>query len=158
MAQFRFPMQRLLDHRLQEERRRQRMVAELEAERRTLEHQMIERQRSIRGAKEHLREMLSGAGVRSERARSGSVDVTSARREMHASLAQEASLREAALRLAGVHRRLSEARASLLEATTARRAVELLRDRRYEQWRRAEAKAEGRLLDELGARSLEDGT
>jgi len=144
MARFRFPMQRLLDARLQEERRRQRLVAELEGQRRTIEAEISERQSAIRGGKRRLRAMLAGG----ER-----VDLRSARFEMNASLSSEGAAREAALRLAGVHERLEAARASLLEATTARRAVELLRDRRYEQWKSAQEKAEARLLDEIGSQT-----
>ena len=53
------------------------------------------------------------------------------------------------LQLAGVHRRLDLARAQLIEAAKRRRAMELLRDRRFAQFKAAENKAETAALDEL---------
>jgi flagellar export protein FliJ len=53
------------------------------------------------------------------------------------------------LEMAGVHRRLEAARAELIEAARRRRAVELLRERRFEQWSAEQEKAETVALDEL---------
>ncbi|MEM9560896.1 MAG: flagellar FliJ family protein, partial [Planctomycetota bacterium] len=55
----------------------------------------------------------------------------------------------AVVRLAGVYERLDRARLELLEAATARRAVELLRDRRLEAWKRDELRREQLVLDDL---------
>jgi flagellar export protein FliJ len=54
-----------------------------------------------------------------------------------------------ALELAGVHKRLELARQSLVEAARERRAIELLRERRFAQWMAALDKAEADMLDEL---------
>jgi flagellar export protein FliJ len=51
--------------------------------------------------------------------------------------------------LAGVHQRLDAARSELIEATRDRRAVELLRERRFEQWKAAIEKADDAAIDEL---------
>jgi flagellar export protein FliJ len=70
---------------------------------------------------------------------------------MHASSSMQI-LRDAqriVLELAGVHKRLEAARAELIEATKQRRAVELLRDRRFAEWRNAENKRETAAIDEL---------
>ena len=48
-----------------------------------------------------------------------------------------------------MNRRLDTARGRLIEATTRRRAIELLRDRRCARWKAALAKAETAALDEL---------
>jgi flagellar export protein FliJ len=53
------------------------------------------------------------------------------------------------LELAGVHRRLDSARIALIEAARRRRAVELLRQQRLEQWQAAQDKAETDAIDEL---------
>jgi flagellar protein FliJ len=44
---------------------------------------------------------------------------------------------------------MEAARAGLIEAAKARRAVELLRERRWEEWKFAQEKAETAALDEL---------
>jgi flagellar export protein FliJ len=53
------------------------------------------------------------------------------------------------LELAGVHRKLDVARAQLIESARQRRAVEILRERRYQQWQTEINKAEADALDEL---------
>ena len=57
--------------------------------------------------------------------------------------------RGAVVRLAGVHQRLDAARLALIKATAARRGVEVLRERRYEAWKREQDRAEAAALDEL---------
>ena len=57
------------------------------------------------------------------------------------------------LELAGVHQRLDAARAELRAAMQRRQAIELLRDRHFERWRKAQEKAETTALDELAARA-----
>ena len=53
-------------------------------------------------------------------------------------------------RMALVQRKVDEARAALQEAAIARKAIETLRDKRFEAWRQAEAKKEADALDEAG--------
>ena len=55
----------------------------------------------------------------------------------------------AVLRLKGVHDRLDAARLDLVGLTTKRRAIELLKEQRYEAWRRAVQKREQMELDEI---------
>ncbi len=52
-------------------------------------------------------------------------------------------------RLGEVIERLEEARAELVEASADRRAIELLRERRYELWRREQLRREQRELDDV---------
>jgi flagellar export protein FliJ len=53
------------------------------------------------------------------------------------------------LELAGLHRRLQEARCLLTDASVKRRAIELLRDRRFQEWRRNHVRREQAAQDEL---------
>jgi len=53
------------------------------------------------------------------------------------------------VRLAELLRELEKSRAELAEARKRRRAVELLKDKAFEEWRRAMAKREATELDEL---------
>jgi flagellar export protein FliJ len=59
--------------------------------------------------------------------------------------------RQKVLELAGLARIIAEARGRLIEAAQRRRAIELLRERRLEEWRQAADKRENDLLDELGS-------
>ena len=66
------------------------------------------------------------------------------------------------LELAGLLRRLESARAELLEAAKRRKAVELLKDRRFEEWRSDQNRRELAAVDELavmaaGRRGDKDG-
>jgi len=55
----------------------------------------------------------------------------------------------AVLVLAEVYRRIERARAELLEARTRAKAIDRLRDRRYDDWRRALSKRESAAVDDL---------
>ncbi len=147
MARFRFPLQRLLEHRLREEREKQHAVAECETERARIEDEIRRRQRSITAFKSDLRDSLAGGAT-------GRFDVTSVRLQANASLSMVFQTQQLAIQLAGVHRRLDAARAELLEKTTQRRAVELLRDRQFEEWRRDQLKREFRELDEIAMKGV----
>lgn len=142
MARFRFSLQQVLDQRFREERRKQRAVAALERERLELEEEIRSRQRQIVACKSDLRGMLGGAGP-------GRIDLRGVRHQMNASLGMATSTQPLAIRLAGVHQRLRSARQELMEAATARKAVEQLKNRRYEQWLAEERRREDTLLDEV---------
>jgi len=53
------------------------------------------------------------------------------------------------LELAGIHRRLETLREGLRAASRARRAVEILKERRFEAWRREQDRREQAELDEM---------
>lgn len=53
------------------------------------------------------------------------------------------------IQLAGVHQRLEASRLELVEATTRRKAVEVLKERRHEQWKSEEKRRENAASDEL---------
>lgn len=137
MAKFRFELQAVLDLRERVERDRQIVVAELEAQRVALEGVIRNCQDDLVQERATLRTMLQESDLRSARqqyAVAGRLTVRAQR---------------AVLELAGVHKRLEAARAALLEASRQRKAVELLRERRYDEWKQAREKAEAAALDEL---------
>ena len=70
------------------------------------------------------------------------------RAQAGASLHSEVMARRAAMELAGAYRRLELARVELMHAATARRAVELLREKQREEWRREQLHAEAAQVDE----------
>ena len=138
MPKFRFNLQPVLESRKMTEQKHQRIVAQFERQRMTLEDELRRRQAGISQGKSQLRDSLTGT-----------IDVQALR--MHASSSMQI-LREAqriVLELAGAHKRLEAARLELIEATRQRRAVELLRDRRFAEWKKAEEKRETAAIDEL---------
>ncbi len=120
------------------EREKQRAVAVLERERLDLEDAIRACHRAIEGEHAAARGRLVGV-----------LDLREIRQQGAAALRHAAEARRAALRLSGVHQRLGAARAELLDAARRRKAVELLRERRYEQWKLNESRREAGMLDEL---------
>lgn len=120
----------------------------IDRERVAIESQIRGFQRTIVGFKRDLRGALAGeAGA--EGAVGAPVTLVDVRLQASASLMMMGKAQVAVLKLAGVHKRLEAARAQLLEAARARKGVELLRERRYEQWKRELAKREAAELDDL---------
>lgn len=138
MARFRFQLQPVLDARLRAEDDRRRAVADLEMERRRLEDGLRRRQAAITGARDDVRAALVGT-VRPEDLRA----------QANASLAGMRDAQRTVLELAGLHRRLETARAALAEAARERRAIELVKERRYDAWRRDLERREQAALDEI---------
>jgi len=143
VARFAFKLEPVLRLREREERERQRAVAVLERERLRLETFIRECQRASRAERGVLRDAL---------AEGGRVDLWPVRMQAAAAGELTARAARAAVELAGVLKRIEAARAMLVEATKRRRALELLKERRHEEWRRCEAKAEFLLVDEIGTR------
>ena len=113
-------------------------VAGVERERLSLEESLRRQQQEISTARQSLRDSLIGT-----------LDAHMLRLHAASSLQQMRGAQRLVLELAGVHRRLETARAALVEASRARRAIELLRERRLAQWKAALNKAEDQALDEL---------
>lgn len=140
MARFRFELEPLLTQRRREERDRMKAVAEIERERVEIHEAAMRLALAQRDEREALRgELAVSAGV----------DLGRVRLQSNASLHGLRKTHELALQGAAVLKRLETARRALIEATTRRRAVELLRERRYEAWLAAERAKEARELDEL---------
>jgi flagellar protein FliJ len=137
MPRFRFKLQAVLDRREMVEQERQRAVAALERDRVRLEGVIRECQGSIEGEQGELR-----AGLRAG-------NFTAVRRQSAVAMHHEVAAQRAVLELAGVHQRLQIARAALLEAAKARRAVDLLRERHLEAWRSEHNRKEAAAVDEI---------
>jgi flagellar protein FliJ len=137
VARFRFELQAVLDHRQRQEREHQRAVAELERQRVAYENTIRACQDGLTQEREHMRSLLAVA------------DVRGARQQVAAASRLSAQAQRAVLELAGLHKRLDVARSALLEATKRRKAVELLKERRLEEWTRAQNKKESDAVDEI---------
>jgi len=116
----------------------QRIVAQVERERLALEEKLRGQQGRIAEGKRLLQKALLGP-----------VDAQTLRLHAMESIHLARTAQRLVIELAGAHRRLEAARAELIEATRRRRAVELLRERRFEQWNSAMQKAETAAIDEL---------
>ena len=138
MAKFRFELQAVLNARLRAEELQQRRVAELEASRRTLEDGLRARQARIGESRAQLRGRLMGA-----------IDPSMLRGQANASLVGMRDAQRVVLELAGIHRRLQSVMAELRAASRDRRAVEILKERRFEDWRREQDRREQAELDEI---------
>jgi flagellar protein FliJ len=137
MPRFRFELQAVLDHRQRQEREHQRIVADLERQRVALESTIRACQNGLSEERGHMRALLAAA------------DVRGARQQIAAASRLTAQAQRAVLELAGLHKRIEAARAVLLEATKRRKAVELLKERRLEEWSRAMNKKEADAIDEI---------
>jgi len=141
MTRFRFNLEQVLEQRRREEREAQTAFARVDRERIGLEDRLRGHQRSIIGFKRDLRAALTGGKIR----------FSDVRLQAGASLTVTAQAQADVLQLAGIHKRLEAERARLLEATRARKAVERLKERRYEQWKRAIDRKEAAELDDLAS-------
>lgn len=138
MARFRFKLEPLLKARRAAEETEQRRVARIERERLAIEERLRRQQHLIGAGKDELREHLTGS-LHMPRLRGQAASALRGMRQAH----------RLVLELAGVHHRLEAARSVLLEATKRRRALELLRERRYEQFLADQNRRETDALDEL---------
>jgi flagellar export protein FliJ len=138
MPRFIFHLQPVLNARLVAERERQRVVAALERRRIGLEEGLKRQQVKITAGREALRQGLVGL-----------IDAVSLRSHAASSMRMMRDAQRLAVELAQVYESIERARADLAEAATARRAMELLRDRRFAQWKRTQEKREAALLDDL---------
>ena len=137
MAKFRFQLRAVLEHRKMIEQQKQRAVAELQAQRLRLEGAIRQCELAIRQERTELKGLLTEA------------DIRGARWQAAAAIRLVATAQRTALELAGVLKRLEMARAELLEAAKRRKAVELLRDRRFEEWKQDQNRRELAAVDEL---------
>jgi len=159
MPKFRFELEAVLKARLAAERQKQLALARLEQERLQIEDYIRTCQRQIRAETQDLRDHLANereASIEQRRESwrgdtndGGGVDIRAVKLQASAALHQVGEAQRAVLQLAGVHTRIERARLELLEATTARKAVEALKERRFEAWREAQNKSEAAMLDEI---------
>ncbi|GAB4382836.1 MAG: hypothetical protein Kow0022_01260 [Phycisphaerales bacterium] len=138
MATFRFRLEPVLEQRRLAEEQEQRNVAMIERERIALEERIRAYARAIAQEQDDLRRQLAEGG-----------NLWAARLQANASLDLTNKANRAVLELAGVHKRLDGARLRLLQAMTARKALETLRDREEERFRQEQKRRESAAIDEL---------
>jgi flagellar FliJ protein len=138
MAKFRFELEPLLKARRMTEQSHQRAVAAIENERMKLEETLRDLQRRISAEKCGLQTELVGR-----------IEAHQLRLAAASTMQSMRKAQRIVLELAGVHRRLDTARAQLIEATKQRRAVEILREKRFEEWKSRLDKLETDAIDEL---------
>ncbi len=135
---FKFKLEPVLKHRQMIEDARQRDLARVLREKHIIETQLRQFQETISGEKRHIAGGLVGA-----------IDVRVIRQ--HGNHVGQVTFRaqQLAVKLMSVHRLIEQARAELLKATTARKAVELLRDRQHARWMAEQRRRETIEHDEL---------
>ncbi len=145
MARFVFELQSVLQQREHLERQQQGRVAEVDRRRLALEGALRELQDQMDGERAHLAALLAGGSFAQVRAQALTIS------------AMEHRARSLAVELAGVLGRLEEERRVLARRSAERRAIELLREQRYEAWLREQQRREQRVLDDIaGARFSEE--
>jgi len=138
MARFRFALQRVLDRRLKEEEARKLVVATVERHRRELEDALRGRQREIADGRDEWRAQLVGE-----------IDAAALRHHAGAAIGLMHKAQRTVLELASTEKAMQRARADLTEAARARRALELLRDRRRAAFEEELARQEREQIDEF---------
>jgi flagellar export protein FliJ len=143
MAAFHFELEPVVKIRRRAERQKQLALAVLEGQRVELERRVGEVQGRLVTQRADLRARLDGAGA------GRGVDVGLVRLQAHASVHAVLELRRLAIEAAGLLQRLEAARAELLRATVARKAIEHLRAKALLKWRKQLARREALELDDL---------
>lgn len=148
---FVFELDPVIEVRRRAEREHMARVAKLERERVVLLERVREVQENMAGARASLGELLGGQGTGDGAAptRVSAVNMHAVKMQANASLHGVIALQRAALELAGLSRRVEAARAELLKAAVARKAVEKLRERRFAMWKREQAMKEAMEMDDL---------
>ena len=137
MPRFRFRFATLLKHRRQLELQAKRDLAVHLRTKMILEGQLRNMQQSISAAKQDMAEGLVGK-----------VDVDALRRiGTHGSHVQLRG-QQIVLKLAQVERDVHQSRSKLLDTTRQRKALELLRQRQFEEWKQEQARRETNELDD----------
>jgi flagellar export protein FliJ len=144
MPRFVFELEAVLKQRLAEERERQLAVATLEREKQQLEELLRSYQRDLTGERDELRDQLAAT-----QAGAAMLDLRGVRFQAGASLRLITLAQRAVLQLAGVHKKIDAARLLLLQAAMRRKGVEMLKDRRLEEWKLEQKRKEEAALDEL---------
>jgi flagellar FliJ protein len=138
MATFRFKLQALLDLRVREETTSRLAFSKLMGQKTDIEQRLIAHQQMIQAGKDSMRDAMVGE-----------VDALALRLQSHAALGLLREAQAAAIALAGLAKRIAASRSELDVARSRRRAVEVLRDRRYEEWKLQQERREVADLDEL---------
>jgi len=139
MVEFLFKLETVLQQRRNIEDQRQRDLAKVLRQRMILLDQLKATQGTISQSKGDLRSGLIGR-VDMDRVAGFARYSGQATARAHAIVAK----------LATVERQAEAARAVLLEATRARKAIERLRDKQFRKWKTEQSRREAAMLDEIG--------
>jgi flagellar FliJ protein len=138
MAKFQFSLEPVLRHRNMVEQEQQRALAQLLREKLIIENELRRAQQTISQDKSEMAQQLTGR-----------VDVGRIRQHAAHSGAFQRHIHKLAQRLLDLLKRIEQQRGRLLEATRDRKAVELLRDKRYRQWQQEQRRREASEIDEM---------
>lgn len=138
MAGFRFRFQSILQHRQRIEDECQRNLAQLMRSRMIFHDQLQKMQDTIRESKQQMADSLVGK-----------IDLSQV--SGFASYSHQVTNRGQQLvaRLTRVERQIAEARQSLLDASRQRKALDRLREKHHNRWRRDQDRREAAELDEM---------
>jgi len=135
---FHFALGPVLRQREREEREKQRAHSELVRRQMAIENTLRDIHAQIEAGKEDLGDRLNGR-----------VDTEAIRAQANMTMALDMRARQCAIELAEVYRQVEQARKELIEASTRRKSIERLRERRYERWRAERNRDEARESDDL---------
>ena len=138
MPRFRFRLQTVLDQRQRVEDERQRDLAKLLRRRMILQNQLRQMQQTITESKRQLGSSLVGQ-----------VDMDGVARFARYSGQTTQRAQMIVVELGRLEKLIHNARQALLDASRKKKALELLRDRRYAQWKKQQDRREHARLDEL---------
>lgn len=140
MARFHFRLQPVLEMREREEEQKKLALSQLERERLEIENRIRGYQQNIEHEQSSLAQMLTSGGT---------IDFRGARLQANAALSNRFSAQKLVIELAGLIEQIERARQDLAEAASARKAVELLRDRQREAFESEQRRRETSELDDM---------
>ena len=146
MATFNFRFQSVLEHRRRIEDECQRELAQHLRTHMILEGQLQRMERQVRQSKHELADALVGR-----------VDVQRVSDFARYSGHSAERARQLADRISQAKRQIDQARAKLLDATRQRKAMELLRSRHEQAWRKELRRREAMQMDELATQQFVRG-
>ena len=144
MARFRFTLQRVLDRRLDEEEVKRRALAAIERRRRELEDALRARQDEISAGRDAWRAGLVGP-----------IDPAALRHHAAAGVGLFRKAQRTVIEIASLDKGIAKAKAEAVEASRARRTLEILRDRRLAAFQEVERRSEQAALDEIGLQAAQ---
>lgn len=142
MAKFTFKLEPVLKQRQMLEDQKQRELAKL------IRHRMIfhNQLRSIQSVLSDSKSQLTDGLV-------GEIDMTRVSQFARFSGQSQVRAQTIVRQLAGLESRIAEAQKQLVEAMRQRKALDLLRDKQYQAWKRTQLRREASRLDDLATQA-----
>jgi len=138
MVPFKYKLQPELAKRARVVRDRQQRISVLQYQRIQLEKRVRKYQKRIEEERHLLREQLTGR-----------TDIPNARMQAHATVFLTHKADDLVQEIAGVYAQLESARCQLSSASSQKRALERLREKRQKEWLKEKLKAEQSELDDI---------